>query len=291
MGQGVMLQRERHMRSKLTAALLGVSLVQIAGCPTIVTEVPTVGVRVTTTLGDFVIELYPEDAPTTVDNFLEYVDDGFYDGTVFHRVIADFVVQGGGLTPDLIEKETRPPIMNESFNGLTNTRASVAMARTGDPDSATVQFFVNLKDNLDLDATSTVPGYAVFGRVIEGMDVVDSIAAVPTEQREGLADVPVEDVVIENIQRTDLPPRLEVTPEGEAYLEDRLYRLSNLARDYNSVHEQIRRPNSGPAPWPTSLCSPIGFYRARGGQCASGPSVALSLSDPKGGNVKYEDSH
>lgn len=166
-------------------------------------------VRVTTSRGNFTIELDEDSAPITVANFLQYVDDGFYDGTIFHRVIPDFVVQGGGLTPDLEEKETGDPIASEADNGLSNVRGTVALARTADPDSARAQFFVNVADNIaggdglsDLDPGGvSIDGYAVFGRVIAGMSVADAIAAVETESRGGLNDVPVEDVVIESIER------------------------------------------------------------------------------------------
>lgn len=158
-------------------------------------------VQVNTTLGSFTLELEPEKAPRTVANFLEYVDDGFYDGTLFHRVIKDFVIQGGGYTSGMVEKETRDPIINEADNGLSNVRGTVAMARAQDPDSATSQFYINLKDNLDLDAGPGQRGYTVFGHVAEGMDVVDRIAEVDTGEQEGFQDVPLEDVVIQSIRR------------------------------------------------------------------------------------------
>ncbi len=160
-------------------------------------------VKLHTNLGDIVIELYPEKAPKTVENFLRYVREGFYDGTLFHRVIPGFMIQGGGLTPDMRPKPTHPPIPNEADNGLKNERGTVAMARTSDPHSATSQFFINLKDNPFLDFTSPDPqgyGYCVFGKVVEGMDVVDAIARVPTTSRAGHKDVPVEPVVIEKAE-------------------------------------------------------------------------------------------
>ena len=220
------------MSNRVFVGLVSLSLLQVAGCPIMVTDVTVPGARVQTSLGDFVIELDPENAPITVSNFLQYADDGFYDGTIFHRVLPEFVVQGGGLTPDLAQKETRPPIANEASNGLSNVRGTVAMARTDDPDSATAQFFVNVIDNLDLDADEDTAGYAVFGRVVEGMDVVDSIAAQPTEERDGFTDVPVEDVVIERIEFVPLPTgQLELTPEGQTYLELQTYRVSSLIRE------------------------------------------------------------
>ena len=160
-------------------------------------------VKVDTNLGSFVIELYPEKAPKTVENFLQYVRDGFYDGTIFHRVIDGFMIQGGGFTPDFERKQTRAPILNEADNGLKNTRGTIAMARTMDPHSATSQFFINVKDNPFLNFTAKTPrgwGYAVFGKVVEGMDVVDKIRKVPTGPG-GMfpKDVPQEPVIIEKM--------------------------------------------------------------------------------------------
>ena len=148
-------------------------------------------------MGDIVIELDEQAAPVTVQNFLEYVEDGFFDGKIFHRVIPDFMIQGGGFTEDMSQAQTRDPIANEAANGLKNKRGTLAMARTSDPDSATAQFFINHKDNDFLDyAGSGNPGYAVFGKTVEGMDVVDAIASVKTTTRNGMGDVPVEPVVI-----------------------------------------------------------------------------------------------
>jgi len=146
-----------------------------------------------------VVELDPVKAPLSTANFLKYVAAGHYDGTIFHRVIADFVVQGGGFTPDMKQKPTAPPIVNEADNGLSNRRGTVAMARTPDPHSASSQFFINLADNDFLDHTAKTPrgwGYAVFGRVIEGMDVVDAIAQVETSSHGPHRDVPVKPVVL-----------------------------------------------------------------------------------------------
>jgi len=153
-------------------------------------------VRFTTTMGTFVVELNRQKAPKTVDNFLDYVEDDFYDGTIFHRVIADFMIQGGGYLPGLVEKETRDPIDNESDNGLSNLRGTIAMARRSDPDSATSQFYINVVNNKHLDATGGANGYTVFGEVVEGMDVVDAISEVQTESRDNFNNVPVNDVVI-----------------------------------------------------------------------------------------------
>lgn len=158
-------------------------------------------VELKTSLGSIVLELYPDKAPKSVANFLQYVNDGFYDGTVVHRVIDGFMIQGGGFTPDFDQKETREPIENEAANGLQNTIGTIAMARTGDPHSATAQFFINVADNDFLNHTAPTPqgwGYAVFGKVVEGMDVVDRIRQVSTEQRGPFEGVPTTPVVIES---------------------------------------------------------------------------------------------
>jgi peptidyl-prolyl cis-trans isomerase B (cyclophilin B) len=156
-------------------------------------------VALDTTMGRIVIELEAAKAPKTVANFLEYTKSGFYNGTVFHRVINDFMVQGGGMTPDMKEKEGRPSITNEADNGLKNERGTLAMARTPDPHSASSQFFINLKSNAFLNHTGKSAqgwGYAVFGKVVEGMDVVDKIAKVKTGNKGGHGDVPVEPILI-----------------------------------------------------------------------------------------------
>lgn len=152
-----------------------------------------------TSMGDITIELNQEKAPITVDNFLKYTNDKFYDGTVFHRVINGFMIQGGGMTKDLKEKQTRAPIKNESQNGLKNDRGTIAMARTMALDSATSQFFINVVDNNNLNYPS-MGGYAVFGKVISGMDVVDKIKAVPTATQGGMQNVPTTPVVIESVR-------------------------------------------------------------------------------------------
>ena len=164
-------------------------------------------VNLQTNKGLIVIELYPDQAPQSVANFLAYVDAGFYDGTIFHRVIPDFMIQGGGFTADLEKKETRAPIPNEADNGLKNERGTLAMASTNDPHSATAQFFINHKDNAFLDHSGKTPrgwGYAVFGRVTDGMSVVDAIAATPTGGK-GMfpKDVHLETIVIEKATRSD----------------------------------------------------------------------------------------
>ncbi len=155
-------------------------------------------VRLATSAGDIVVELDAEKAPKTVDNFLKYVRAGHYDGTIFHRVIETFMIQGGGYKPDLSEKPTRPPIPLESRNGLSNVRGSIAMARTGIPDSATSQFFINVADNPGLDQANARDheGYAVFGKVVEGLDVVDKIKAVPTRASGMHQNLPVTPVIV-----------------------------------------------------------------------------------------------
>ena len=159
--------------------------------------------RFETSLGDFSVELFEKEAPRTVANFLKYVEDGFYEGTVFHRVVPGFVIQGGGMEAGLAQKTTRPPIQNEATNGLENLRGTLSMARTSDIHSATSQFFVNLADNDFLDHRAGNYGYAVFGRVTEGMDVIDRIAAVTTGRRRGFDDCPLEDVVIRTVRKID----------------------------------------------------------------------------------------
>jgi peptidyl-prolyl cis-trans isomerase A (cyclophilin A) len=158
-------------------------------------------VRFETSHGTFTVELFPTEAPITVENFLRYVDDGHFDGTIFHRIVPGFVIQGGGLTADFASKKTRAPISNEAKNGLKNSRGSLSMARTSDINSATSQFFVNLSDNAFLDHGPRDYGYAVFGRVSAGMDVIDNIARVGTGRRKGYQDAPLEDVVIVSARR------------------------------------------------------------------------------------------
>ena len=176
-------------KSAMAALVLGV-VVQSPACAQ--------KVRLTTSMGDIVLQLDAEKAPKTVANYLAYVKSGHYAGTVFHRVIDGFMIQGGGMAPDLTEKPTRAPIALEARNGLINQRGTVAMARTMVPDSATAQFFINLSDNTFLDAANARDGngYAVFGRVVEGMDVVDKIKATPTSNKGPHANVPVEPVLI-----------------------------------------------------------------------------------------------
>lgn len=165
-------------------------------------EDPYPRVRLVTSMGTITVELNRVKAPLTVNNFLRYVDDDFYDNTLFHRVIPDFIIQGGGYEAGLVLKETRPPIISEANNGLSNERGTIAMARRRDPDSATSQFYINLVDNTHLDyEPGGSDGYTVFGEVVQGMDVVDAIAQVETESREGLDDVPVNDVLLIRAER------------------------------------------------------------------------------------------
>lgn len=158
-----------------------------------------------TTKGDITLELYQDKAPITVKNFLSYVDEKFYDNTIFHRVIKDFMIQGGGLTEDFIEKSAKPPIKNEATNGLKNKRGTIAMARMNAPHSATCQFFINHVDNsfLDNGVASDGWGYCVFGKVVDGMDVVDAIAKSPTMTKHGMTDVPRETIKIISVSRIE----------------------------------------------------------------------------------------
>jgi cyclophilin family peptidyl-prolyl cis-trans isomerase len=159
---------------------------------------------ISTSMGDIKLELYADKAPVSVENFINYANSGFYDGTIFHRVISHFMIQGGGFTPDMQKKTSGSPIANEAGNGLSNLRGTVAMARTSDPHSATAQFFINTQDNRNLDYTSEANsrtwGYAVFGKVTEGMDVVEDIRFVETTSAPPFSDVPKVPVVIESIK-------------------------------------------------------------------------------------------
>jgi len=159
-------------------------------------------IKMKTSMGEISIELDHEKAPKTCENFEQYAKDGFYDGTIFHRVIDGFMIQGGGFEPGMNQKQTRGNVENEADNGLKNDRGTIAMARTSDPHSATAQFFINIFNNDSLNHTSPTPqgwGYCVFGKVVDGMDVVDAIRDVETGQRGMHGDVPVEDVVIESV--------------------------------------------------------------------------------------------
>ena len=163
----------------------------------------TAMVRFETTLGGFTLALDEEKAPESAANFLQYVDDGFFDGLIFHRVIPGFMIQGGGMDGEMNQKKNRAPIRNEAKNGLKNLRGTVAMARTNDINSATSQFFVNLVDNAFLDNSPGNYGYAVFGKVTDGLDTIDKIAKAKTSRRRGHDDVPVDDVVIQSARRIE----------------------------------------------------------------------------------------
>jgi cyclophilin family peptidyl-prolyl cis-trans isomerase len=170
-------------------------------------EGETTMVTIQTSKGDISVELFAKQAPETVKNFLQYVDDKHYDGTIFHRVISGFMIQGGGFTPDMNQKATRAPIKNEAGNGLKNDRGTIAMARTSVPDSATSQFFINTVDNAFLNRAESPDGvgYCVFGKVTKGLDVVDAIRAVPTGRKGYMGDVPSETVLIKAVVRGAAP--------------------------------------------------------------------------------------
>jgi peptidyl-prolyl cis-trans isomerase B (cyclophilin B) len=181
-------------------ALLGITFFNIGGNVALADN-PVVIME--TSMGTITIELFKDKAPITVENFLKYVDDKHYDGVIFHRVIPNFMVQGGGFEPGMKERKTRAPIKNESANGLSNERGTLAMARTPQPDSASAQFFINVVDNKFLDRAQARDGvgYCVFGKVTSGMDVVDKIKAVETGNVGGHGDVPKQDVVIKSVRR------------------------------------------------------------------------------------------
>ncbi len=167
---------------------------------------PTDYARIETTMGPIVIALYGNETPNTVHNFIEYAGSGYYSGTIFHRVIKGFVIQGGGFHPDMTPKEpTRSPIELETHPRLRNERGTVAMARTSDPDSATSQFYINLDNNTDLDPSSGNPGYAVFGRVVRGMEIVDAISHVPVSTQKGHENVPNDPIVITSVMLISTP--------------------------------------------------------------------------------------
>jgi len=197
-----------------TPLFLGAILLGMSGCGAsepgkqTVSTAPAAGhpanprVLIETSKGNITVELFPGNAPQSVGNFLNYVKTGFYEGLIFHRVIPGFMIQGGGMTPDMAEKPKNAPIPNEADNGLKNLRGTLAMARTGDPDSASSQFFINVADNAFLDhrgKSYDTWGYAVFGQVVGGMDVVDAIVAVPRGDRGPYQDVPVEPVVMKRV--------------------------------------------------------------------------------------------
>jgi peptidyl-prolyl cis-trans isomerase A (cyclophilin A) len=183
------------MTSSMNRWIAGIALSALVGASA---PVLAQKVKLATSAGDIVLEIDATKAPRSAANFMQYVKDGHYNGTIFHRVIDNFMIQGGGMLPDMSQKPTRAPIPLESRNGLDNVRGTVAMARTGDPNSATAQFFINLKDNEFLNAakSSDGNGYAVFGKVVAGMDVVDKIRAVPTSNKGPYQNVPTEPVLI-----------------------------------------------------------------------------------------------
>ncbi len=199
------------------AALVGLGI-GMGTSPAIADTPPRVELK--TSMGNIVIALYADKSPKTVANFLRYVDDGFYAGTVFHRVIDDFMIQGGGFTIDFMQKPTRAAIENEAGNGVKNTRGTLAMARTGDPHSATAQFFINVADNISLDHTAPTQsgfGYCVFGEVVEGIDVVDQMRKVSTASRGPHQNVPVTAIVIERATAlTNEPAAAKAAPGAEA---------------------------------------------------------------------------
>lgn len=205
-------QLTRRGMTRTLCALLAVTLIALS-----TVNLPAHGseprVRLETSMGNITLKLYPEKAPVTVANFLSYVDSGHYDGTVFHRVISNFMIQGGGFDTNLVEKPTNDPIPNESRNKLHNIRGSIAMARTSDPDSAGAQFFINQRSNLRLDWAPGKPGYTVFGEVVDGMGVVDFIAVAKTGRalattsagQAPMNDVPAEPIILKRAVRVTTP--------------------------------------------------------------------------------------
>ncbi len=199
------------------AALVGLGI-GMGASPAIADTPPRVQLK--TSMGDIVVALYPDKSPKTVANFLQYVNEGFYAGTLFHRVIDGFMIQGGGFTADFAQKPTHAAIQNEAGNGVKNSRGTLAMARTGDPHSATAQFFINVADNAALDHTAATPGgfgYCVFGEVVEGLDLVDQIRKVPTTNRGPHQNAPVTPIVIESATAlTDEPAAAKGPPATQA---------------------------------------------------------------------------
>lgn len=196
-----MFKNTRLVFSILSGISLAIAVLFLAGTAP-AAQSSNLQVVIQTTMGDITVELYKDKAPKSVENFLAYVKDGFYAGTIFHRVIPNFMIQGGGMSVSMARKPTKPPIPNEAGNGLKNNRGTIAMARTSDVDSATAQFFINVKDNASLNHTGASPeqfGYAVFGKVVSGMDVVDQIVSVPTETKGSYANAPVKPVVIKAV--------------------------------------------------------------------------------------------
>ena len=185
----------------LLLSTLGTAVLAQSSTPT---PLPNPQVLITTNVGAISVRLFRDKAPISVENFLAYVDAGFYDGTIFHRVIPNFMIQGGGMTPDMQEKPVGDPIVNESKNRLHNIRGTLAMARTSDPDSATAQFFINQRTNLRLDWQPGAEGYTVFGEVIDGMSIVDYISTSPVQQLGPHGNVPIEPIIITKVERKSL---------------------------------------------------------------------------------------
>lgn len=203
-GEQIAMSHFTSLLRRLTSSLILLAGMMLAQ-PLSAAGNPTAVIR--TNMGDIQLELFADRAPATVENFISYAKSGFYEGTVFHRVISHFMIQGGGFTANMEKKPTGEPIANEAGNGLSNTRGTIAMARTNDPHSATSQFFINVQDNMNLDYTGQGGpagwGYAVFGRVTSGLEVVDDIRFVQTTKVGPYADVPVEPVIIERVEITD----------------------------------------------------------------------------------------
>jgi len=195
------MKRALFPLTTVVVLLIGTLLVPQASAEA---QAPNPQVVISTNYGDITLRLYQDKAPLTVANFLQYVEDGFYTNTIFHRVKPDFMIQGGGFTADMTEKPTRGPVANESRNRLHNVRGTIAMARTNDPDSAAAQFFINQRTNLYLDWAPGREGYTVFGEVIDGMPVVDFIATAEVKQVDTHRDVPVETVTIKSIRKKSL---------------------------------------------------------------------------------------
>jgi peptidyl-prolyl cis-trans isomerase B (cyclophilin B) len=209
--------------------------------------------EIKTSMGTIVIELDPNKAPHSVENFISYAKEGFYEGTVFHRVIKDFMIQGGGYSPDLQKKPTHPAIVNEAQNGLKNLRGTVAMARGGDPNSATAQFFINVKDNVNLDfkdATPSGAGYSVFGKVVQGLDVVDAIQHVETGAGGSFSkDVPATPIVIEKITLKNVPAALGKTEaKTETKSEPKKAAEPVKTEQPKEVKAEVKEPAKAPEP-------------------------------------------
>lgn len=195
-----------NIQKTLQYLLLSLAVSTLAASTTVAAEntLPNPQVTIKTNQGNITLRLFRDKAPITVENFLSYVDSGHYNGTIFHRVINDFMIQGGGFLPDMTEKEVGEPIVNESINRKHNTRGTIAMARTNDPDSATAQFFINQRTNLRLDWVPGKIGYTVFGEVVQGLSVVDYMATAPIAQVGGHENVPVDPIIIKEIVRKSL---------------------------------------------------------------------------------------